>query len=186
MSEHQEANKKRLGELVTEAYKAAGHTRRSLAKAVGISDRTLYAVEVGASIPKEKLQRSLEEALQWSKGSIADVLGLGREADLESVDLEWMSGGGKWVGGMEAPLTARGERGTKSGEPDSAVIQRLTFAAADVAILLREKDRRIHELEQQVALLQGGYDLAADGSPNRGRALRDHFDSVEQENQDTA
>lgn len=164
---------KRLGELITDGYKAAGHTRRSLAPLVGISDRSLYSLEVGERAPRDKTQRQLEEVLGWARGSVADLLGLGAGADLSKVDLEWMRG-------PKAPVW--------DGTPASraGVGQRLLTAAQEAAALLAEKDRRIRELEQQVALLQGGYDLAADGSPSRGRALRDHFDSVEQENQDTA
>lgn len=173
MSEHQEANKKRLGELITDGYKAAGHTRKSLAPLVGISDRSLYSLEVGERAPRGATQRRLEEALGWARGSVADLLGLGASADLAKVDLEWMRG---------PKVTAWA--GLPAGGTD--VIQRLTTAAQEAAALLAEKDRRIHELEQQVAALQSGFDLAADSSPNQGKALRDHLDSVEQENQETA
>lgn len=174
MSEHQEANKKRLGELVTEAYKAVGNTRQGMAPLVGVSERSMYMIENGLSIPRAHTQRKLEEVLGWRRGAIADVLGLGPDTDVTKVPLSFMqeSKGSAWADMPE--------------ESGADVIHRLTAAATDAAVMLREKDRRIHELEQQVALLQGGFDLAADGSPNRGKALRDHFDSVEQENQDTA
>lgn len=174
MSEQQEANKKRLGELIQDGYKTAGLTRRSLSQKVGLSERSLYSLESGERVPREATQRRIEEVLMWRRGAIADVLGLGPDADVSKVPLSFMqeSKNSVWVDMPE--------------ESGADVIHRLTAAATDAAVMLREKDRRISELEQQVALLQGGYDLAADGSPNRGKALRDHFDSVEQENQDTA
>lgn len=174
MSEQQEANKKRLGELIQDGYKAAGLTRRSLARKVGVSERSLYSLEAGERVPRELTQRKIEEALMWRRGAMVDVLGLGPDTDVTKVPLSFMqeSKGSAWADMPE--------------ESGADVIHRLTAAATDAAVMLREKDRRIHELEQQVALLQGGFDLAADGSPNRGKALRDHFDSVEQENQDTA
>lgn len=181
MSEHQEANKKRLGELITEAYKTAGFSRLAVAPQVGISARSLFSIETGQSAPRAHTRLKLEDVLGWRRGAITDLLGLGPDADVSKVPMSFMqeSKNSAWAD-MPAESTAD-------------IIQRLTSAATDAALMLREKERheqdhlrRIHELEQQVAALQSGFDLAADNSPNQGRALRDHFDSVEQENQDTA
>lgn len=174
MSEQQEANKKRLGELIQDGYKAAGYSRESVAPEVGISSRTLFSIENGLSIPRALTQRKIEEVLGWRKGAIAYVLGLGPDTDVSKVPLPFM---------QESKNSAWADIPEESG---ADVIHRLTAAATDAAVMLREKDRRISELERQVALLQGGFDLAADSSPNRGKASRDHFGSVEQENQDTA
>ncbi|GAA3293043.1 hypothetical protein ACFFON_02345 [Arthrobacter citreus] len=154
-------NKKRLGELVTEAYKAVGNTRQGMAPLVGVSERSMYMIENGLSIPRAHTQRKLEEVLGWRRGAIADVLGLGPDAELSKVPLSFM---------QESKNSAWADLPNESA---ADVIQRLTSAATDAALMLREKERqeqehlrRIHELEQQVAALQSGFGLAADDSPN--------------------
>lgn len=112
---------------------------------------------------------------------MTDILGLGPDADVSKVPLSFM---------QESKNSAWADLPDESA---ADVFQRLTSAATDAALMLREKERqeqdhlrRIHELEQQVSALQAGFDLAADNSPNKGKALRDYLDSVERENQDTA
>ncbi len=170
MSEHQEALKKRLGELVTEAYKAAGYSRLALAPKVGISARTLFSIEGGESTPRAHTQRKLEEALGWQKGAIAEVLSLGPSVDVGSITLDHMR-------------PAKGEGwGPMETDTIESPMTRLNMAAADIAILLREKDKEIADLKQQVKVLQEGYDLAADNTPNQGRRLRAVLDDVEDHN----
>lgn len=181
MSEHQEANRKRLGELIQDGYKTAGLTRRSLSQKVGLSERSLYSLEAGERVPREATQRRIEEVLGWRRGAIADMLGLGSDAELSKVSLSFMqeSNNSAWADMPE--------------ESDADVAQRLSTAAMDMTVRLREKDReneelrrQLEEAQQQLARLQAGFDLAADNSPNTGNALRDHFDSIERENQGTA
>lgn len=176
MSEHQEANRKRLGELVTDGYKTVGLTRKSLAPKVGISERSLYSLEMGERTPREATQRHLEDALNWRRGAIADILGLGPDADLSKVSLSFMqeSNTSAW-----ADLPA---------ESDSEVAQRLNTAAMDMTIRLREKDkenadlrRELEEAQQELSVLRDGLALAADNSPNQGRELRKLLDSIEHE-----
>lgn len=177
MSEHQEANKKRLGELIQDGYKAAGLTRRSLSQKVGVSERSLYSLEAGERVPRDLTQRRIEEVLGWRRGAMTDILGLGPDADVSKVPLSFM---------QESKNSAWADLPDESA---ADIIQRLTSAATDAALMLREKERqeqdylrRIHELEQQVSALQAGFDLAADDSPNQGRRLREMLDGIEARN----
>lgn len=179
MSEHQEELRKRLGELVTEAYKAAGYSRESLAPVAGVSSRTLFSMEQGKSIPRVHTQRQLEKALGWRKGAIADVLSLGPDVYVDQINLKDMrpTQGNPW-GDEHKDLEA------------DTVLQRLNIAAVDVTVMVREKDRRIEELERQleeaerrVKQMQDSLGLAADDSPNHGRDLREFLDGVAEHNQ---
>ena len=170
MSEHQEQIRKRLGELVTEAYKTAGLTRQALAPLVGISERSLYMIENAQSIPRAHTQARLEEALGWQRGAIKEVLSLGPSVDINAINLSHMR-----------PATGEGWGPLETAATESPMT-RLNMAAADIAILLREKDKEIADLKQQVKVLQEGYDLAADNTPNQGRRLRAVLDDVEDHN----
>lgn len=167
-------NRKRLGELIQDGYKAAGLTRRSLSQKVGVSERSLYSLEAGERVPRDITQRRIEEVLNWRRGAMIDILGLGPDADLSKVPLSFM---------QESKRNAWADMSQDSGVD---VIHRLTAVATDAAVMLREKDRRIQELEQQVAELQSRYGLSGDGSPKKVAPGREHFDSVAQENQGTA
>lgn len=177
MSEHQEANQKRLGELIQDGYKTAGLTRRSLSQKVGLSERSLYSLEAGERVPREATQRRIEEALGWRRGAMTDILGLGPDADVSKVPLSFM---------QESKNSAWADLPDESA---ADVIQRLTSAATDAALMLREKERqeqdyqrRIHDLERQLAAIQSELTLAADDSPNQGRGLREMLDGIEARN----
>ena len=170
MSEQQEANMKRVGQLITEGYKAAGYTRRSFAPLIGVSERSMYSFEFGQFTPRQPVQRKIEEQLGWTEGAITEVLSLGPSADLKAVTLDHMRPAkGEGWGPLETAAT-------------ESPMTRLNMAAADIAILLREKDKEIADLKQQVKVLQEGYDLAADNTPNQGRRLRAVLDDVEDHN----
>ena len=167
------ANRKRLGELIQDGYKAAGLTRRSLSQKVGVSERSLYSLEAGERVPREITQRRIEEVLSWRRGAMIEILGLGPDSDLPKVPLSFM---------QESKRIAWANMSQESG---ADVIHRLSAAATDAAVMLREKDRRIQELEQQVAELQSRYGLSVDRSPKKGTAGLEHVDSVAQEDQGT-
>lgn len=142
----EDEKKTKLGELVTDAYKALGLSRQKLAPMVGVSDRTLYAIEKGTAIPRAQTQRKLEEALGWRKGAIADVLGLGPDADLRHVTLKFMQpNDGAW-----GEYPGEDPRGDQGGDP----MQQLQGAMVNIAILLRDKDREIEKLRQEVQQLR--------------------------------
>lgn len=132
---------RRLGELVTDGYKALGLSRRKLAPLVGVSERTLYIIENGLSVPRAQAQRKLEEALEWRRGSITEVLALESDADLDQITLK----------SMQAPATAVEQSPI---EPEADPLQRLQNATVDIAILLRDKDREIEKLRQEVQRLR--------------------------------
>ena len=134
--------KKRLGELVTDAYKSLGLTRQQLALQVGVSERTLYVIANGTSVPRAQTRRKLEEALGWRKDAINDFFGLGPGVYLDQITLQHMrpaegEGWGPWEPSEENPL------------------QRLQDLTVDIAMLLRDKDREIEKLRKEVELLRG-------------------------------
>lgn len=141
MSAHQEVLRKRLGELVTEAYKAAGLSRQVLAPQVGVSQRTLYAIENGLSTPRAHTQRQLEEALAWRKGAISDVLSFGSDADIDMVTLREM---------QPTKVDTQDNGPAFRNESAGSIAQRLNEVTLDIMIELREKDRRIEELERRL------------------------------------
>lgn len=198
MSTHQEEVKKRLGSLVTEAYKSAGETRLSMAEGIGLSARSLYALEVGQSMPRKHTQERIEKFLGWKSGSIAELLSVGRGVDLEQVTQRTMraEASAEWV--AEAPA-----------EVDETA-RRIQEDAKALSNRLRERDRTIESLEAELKqerertdklqadlhqavealrveqrrseALANGYDLAADDSPNKGAELRAQLDEVAEGN----
>lgn len=133
-------SKKRIGELVTDAYKALGLSRQKLAPMVGVSQRSLYAIEKGTSVPRAHTQRQLEDVLKWRRGAIADVLSLGSDADFEEITLKDMQ---VPTAEMSVPV-----------EVEDDPLQRLQEATVGIAILLRDKDREIEKLRREVQQLR--------------------------------
>ncbi|MCQ1985936.1 hypothetical protein [Arthrobacter sp. zg-Y844] len=172
--------KKTLGRLVTAGYKAKGDTRQSAAKDVGMSSRSLYAIEVGDSAPRRGTQRALEDYLGWRRDSITDLLSLGPGVDIERVTLGSMKAAAEWL--AESPADVDG------------TAKRIQEDAKALSNRLRERDRTIESLEAELKqerertdklqadlhaavealrveqkrseALANGYGLAADDSPN--------------------
>ena len=142
MTQFEEEKRKRLGELVTDAYTAVGLSRQKIAPMAGVSERTLYAIEKGTSIPRAQTQRKLEEALAWRKGAIADILGLGPDAYLDQITLQFMQ-----------PSVGEGW----GDYPEDDPMQRLQNATVDIAILLRDKDREIEKLRHEMQQLRNNH-----------------------------
>lgn len=198
MDTHQEEVKKRLGALITEGYKSAGLTRGALSAAVGLSARSLYAIETGQATPRHGTQLKLEEFFGWKKGSIAELLSVGRGVDLEQVTQRTMraEASAEWL--AESPADV------------DETARRIQEDAKALSNRLRERDRTIESLESELRderertdklqadlhtavealrveqkrseALANGYDLAADTSPNKGAELRAVLDEVAEGN----
>ncbi|MCC9173792.1 helix-turn-helix transcriptional regulator [Arthrobacter sp. zg-Y179] len=138
MSTHQEEAKKRLGSLITEAYKAAGETRLSLSDAVGLSARSLYAIETGQAIPRKGSQERIEKFFDWRPGAIGELLKGVRGVNLEQITQKTMrtETAPKKVDEMRADLDETARR-----------IQEDAKALSD---RLRERDRTIESLEAEL------------------------------------
>lgn len=114
--------KKRLGELVTDAYKSLGLTRQQLALQVGISERSLYAIANGTSVPRVQTRRKLEEALGWQRDAIQELFALGPSVDLDQVTLQHMR-------------PAEGEGWGPLERSEENPLQRLQDLTVDIAML---------------------------------------------------
>lgn len=181
MTNHQEAVRKRLGELITEGYNAIGETRRSMAQALGSSDRTLYAVENGMTTPRKHTQLKMEEFLGWKRGSISELLSVGPDVNLDQVSVATMRAVAP--AGWGEPVEA---------ESDGALARKVTLAVTDLLARLEEREREVRFVREEnralraeldaVKATQEDMDLAADNSPNKGAELRSMLDEVAEGN----
>lgn len=138
MSTHQEEAKKRLGSLITEAYKAAGETRLSLSDAVGLSARSLYAIETGQAIPRRGSQERIEKFFDWRPGAIGELLEGIRGVNLEQVTQKTMR--------AEAAPEKAGE--VRADMDETA--RRIQEDAKALSNRLREHARTIESLEAEL------------------------------------
>lgn len=181
MASHQDAVRVRLGQLITEGYTAIGESRRSMAQALGASDRTLYAIENGLTTPRKATRVKLEEFLGWKRGSISELLSVGPDVDLGQVSVATMRAVAP--AGWGEPVEV---------ESDGVLARKVTLAVSDLLARLEERDAEVQRLRDEVRVLrekvgaagltQNDVDLAADKSPNQGAALRDFLDDVAEGN----
>lgn len=142
MSEHQEAVKKRLGELITEGYNAIGETRRSMAQALGSSDRTLYAVENGMTTPRKHTQLKMEAFLGWKRGAIEDLLSVGPDVDLDRVAVATMRAA---AAGLGDPAEV---------ESDGALARKVTLAVSDLLARLEMRESELRSVREENRVLR--------------------------------
>lgn len=199
MSTDQEAAKKRLGSLITEAYKAAGETRLSVADAIGLSSRSLYTLEMGQSIPRKHTQERLEEFFGWKPGSISELLNAGDGVDFDRVSQRTMraAASAEWVAEAPAELDETARRIQEDAKALSARLFERERAVEALEGELKEARQTIGRLQSELhealdsyrselrrsEALAKGLTLAADDSPNRGAALRSMLDEVAEGNQ---
>lgn len=149
MSEHQEAAKKRLGELITEGYNAIGETRRSMAQALKSSDRTLYAVENGMTTPRKHTQLKMEEFLGWKRGAITWLLSVGPDVDLGAVSVATMR-----------PASPEGWGDSVEVESDGALARKVTLAVSDLLARLEKRESELHSVREENRVLRARLEAA--------------------------
>lgn len=70
----EQATKRRIGELVTEATAELGLSRNELAKRAGVAVGTLYMLEAGKSWPQSATRRKITDALGWRPRAVQQLL----------------------------------------------------------------------------------------------------------------
>lgn len=126
-----------VGEVVVTRRAELGRNRAEAARAAGVAERTLAALEAGIRWPREATRARIEMALGWEVGSLATVREGGRPVTSPS---RWRGSRGKGTRVVAAAEireeTERAEIDALAGRLDQLSARGLMATSQYVAILL--------------------------------------------------